>query len=52
MEGGTAEDGMMDTSRSYFNQAGHRFCHGLKIIWALAPAPAGAGGYVLVTLRP
>ena len=48
LEGGTAEDGGIDTSRSYFNAAGHRFCHGLKVVVALAAAPADAGGYVLV----
>ena len=48
LEGGTAADGTLDTSRFYFNAAGHRFCHGVKVLVALAPAPAEAGGYVIV----
>ena len=48
LEGGTAADGTLDTSRFYFNEAGHRFCHGVKVLVALAPAPAEAGGYVIV----
>ena len=46
--GGTAEDGRLDTSRSYFNQAGHRFCHGIKVLFALSDVPADSGGYVCV----
>ena len=48
LEGGTSSDGTIDTSRSYFNEAGHRFCHGIKVIIALAAAPKGSGGYTLV----
>eukprot|EP01052_Picozoa_sp_SAG31_P001177 SAG31_NODE_39_length_31377_cov_5.971482_8_plen_364_part_00 len=48
--GGTAEDGSIDTSRSYFHEAGHRFCHGVKVIWALADegCQLPEGGYVVI----
>lgn len=48
LTGGTASDGSIDTSRFYFNEAGHRFCHGIKVIIALSAAPEGSGGYALV----
>ena len=32
----------------YFNHAGNRVCHGVRIVWALKPAPAFEGALVLV----
>lgn len=46
--GPVGEDGVLDTSRTYFNQAGHRYVHGLVVIWALAPGESD-GGYEVVT---
>ena len=35
-------------SRAYFHQGPSRFCQGVRAVWALADAPAGAGGVVLL----
>ena len=46
--GPVGEDGVLDTSRTYFNQAEHRYVHGLVVIWALTFGES-EGGYEVVT---
>ena len=37
-----------DWSRAYRQHNGNRFCQGVRVVWALAEADAGAGGLVVV----
>lgn len=45
LEGGTGKVGWVDHSRSYFNTGGHRFVHGIRVIWCLG---GGKSGYTVV----
>lgn len=35
LEGGTGEGGQIVHARSYFNSGGHRFVHGIRVVWCL-----------------
>ena len=43
-EGGTWETGLVNHARSYFNSGGHRFVHGVRVVWCLG----GSSGYTVV----
>ena len=43
--GGTGAVGRVDHSRSYFNTGGHRFVHGVRVIWCLG---SGQSGYTVI----
>lgn len=46
--GPVGKEGVLDTTRTYFNSAGHRYIHGLVLVWALTPGDSG-GGYAVVS---
>lgn len=45
LEGGTGKVGWIDQARSYFNTGGHRFVHGIRVIWCLG---GDFSGYTIV----
>ena len=45
LEGGTGSVGWVDHARSYFNTGGHRFVHGIRVIWCLG---GGTSGYTVI----
>jgi hypothetical protein len=47
--GGPGAHGVLDMTRSYSNEADHRYIHGLVVIWALGGSPEAAGGYAVVS---
>ena len=48
LAGALGSDGTIDTTRTYFNEAGHRYVHGIVIVWALTEGEP-AGGYSVVS---
>jgi hypothetical protein len=48
LSGGPGPGGVVDMTRSYFNQAGHRFVHGVVVVWAVGSGQTPAGGYAVV----
>lgn len=45
--GGPGEDGLLDFTRTYLYDAGHRYVHGLVVLWAFEPGST-TGGYACV----
>lgn len=45
--GGPGEGGALDFTRTYLYDAGHRYVHGLVVVWALASG-SSCGGYACV----
>lgn len=47
LAGGPGEGGVLDFTRTYLNDAGHRYVHGLIVVWAVEAGTTG-GGYACV----
>ena len=47
LAGGPGPDGIIDFTRTYIVDAGHRYIHGLVVVWAIQAGTA-AGGYACV----
>ena len=45
--GGPGEDGVLDFTRTYLYEAGHRYVHGIVVVWAVG-AGETTGGYACV----
>ena len=48
LAGGPGDGGILDMGRSYLNAGGHRYIHGLTVVWAVAAGRA-TGGYTVVS---